>query len=237
MIRAVLLDMGGVLLDTGGGNGLPIGRYDWRGREALLRLARGRRRNLGLDDLEALLFGPWRREYARRYEEAREADWSPYLEHLRQATGCALPDLELLAAWFEPFGQSLEPLPGVRETLVRLVGEGYRLALISNVPLPGALYRAVLERIGLAEHFSHLSFSYDTGSRKPSPRMLLAALSVLGTPPERAVMVGDRRPADVAAGRAAGLRTVWVQRNPAPGPAADAEIAALPELPTLLADW
>ena len=35
-VRAVLLDMGGVLLEMGNAQGMPAGKWDWRGREALL---------------------------------------------------------------------------------------------------------------------------------------------------------------------------------------------------------
>lgn len=237
MIGTVLLDMGGVLLETGASNGLPAGKLDWRGRRALLQRLRRDHRRLTLEELDDLLFDPWRREHESRYERMREAAWEPHLERLRRRTGTGAGDLELLAAWFEPYGQSLAPVAGAREALARLAKMGLSLALISNVPLPGELYRAVLERHGLAGFFARLGFSYDQGSRKPSPRMLLTTLSALGTEPDHAVMVGDRAASDVAAGRAAGTRTVWVRSSHRDGPAPDAEIASVTELPALLERW
>lgn len=50
-------------------------------------------------------------------------------------------------------------------------------------------------------------------------------------------MVGDRRDSDIAAGRLAGTRTVWVRSDRRDGPAPDAAIASIAELPELLASW
>ena len=111
---------------------------------------------------------------------------------------------------------------------------GMGLALVSNVPLPGDLYREVLEQWGLLSRFDGCWFSYDCGSRKPSPAMLRRALAALSTPPEEAVMVGDRRDRDVAAGRSAGVRTVWIESDDGGGPDADVTLADLSDLANLL---
>jgi len=244
-IEAVLLDMGGVLLDFKGTNALPAGRLDYRGRLALADLLAEGGGKVSLEELEETLFAPWRRDYEQRYPRMREAPWAPHLEGLRshlEARGHRVTrdDLSLLGAWFEPYRETVEPVPGAAGALARLAGQGLSLALISNVPLPGALYRSLLDEHGLAAPFASFHFSSDEGHRKPSPRMLLSALSELGCPPERAVMVGDRPATDIAAGRAAGTRTVWVRPAHAPaagGPEADSEIASVVELPALLADW
>ncbi|MGH9464874.1 MAG: HAD family hydrolase, partial [Thermoanaerobaculia bacterium] len=112
---------------------------------------------------------------------------------------------------------------------------GLRLAVCSNVPLPGILYRRLLVRHRLAEPIESFHFSYDEGSRKPSPAMLRAALKALEVAPAQAVMVGDRRSTDVAAGRAAGTRTVWIRSEDGGGPQAEHTIRGIAELPALLA--
>jgi FMN phosphatase YigB (HAD superfamily) len=114
---------------------------------------------------------------------------------------------------------------------------GLFLALVSNVPLPGSLYREILVGHDLNCFFTSMHFSYDHGSRKPSPALLRLALETLAVSAEGAVMVGDRRERDVAAGRAAGTATVWVRKADSAGPAADAEIEGLPQLPALLRNW
>jgi FMN phosphatase YigB (HAD superfamily) len=118
--------------------------------------------------------------------------------------------------------------------LAALGEAGLPLALVSNVALPGWLYARRLEAWGLAEHFRGLWFSYDAGSRKPAPHMLRTALSRLGVEPAAAVMVGDRRSTDVAAGHAAGTRTVWLRSRHAEGPEPDVTIDRLSELPAAL---
>ncbi|MEZ5332223.1 MAG: HAD family hydrolase [Thermoanaerobaculia bacterium] len=235
MIEAVLLDMGGVLISLENARGLPDSKHDWRGREALLRVVRQHGGRLEREELESVLFAPWRAEYRQRYAWGREARWEPHLTALRKRAGVRLRDLTLLGAWFRPYGERLTPLPGAADTLVRLREQGLRLALCSNVPMPGALYREILERHELAAPIESFHFSYDEGTRKPSPQMLRNALEVLGVDADRALMVGDRRTSDIAAGRAAGVGTVWVRSDDGGGPQADHEIGSLGELPAIVA--
>lgn len=256
-LRAVLLDMGGVLLDPGNPEGLPMGRHDFRGREALLALLRERGEvkasarvvarasvrpggrpgvKLDPDALEQLLFGPWRTEHARRYELGREADWHPHLVRLRRATRRRFSDRRLLTTWFAPYAETVRPIAGAAETLAELSAR-FPLGLVSNVPLPGALYEPLLARHGLLAPFTVRRWSYESGSRKPSPAMIVSALAALGVAPQEAVMVGDRRGADVAAGRSAGVRTVWLRSSDSGGPAPDRTIERISELPRLLGSW
>jgi HAD superfamily hydrolase (TIGR01549 family) len=236
----VLLDMGGVLLDVANEVGLPEGKWDYRGREALLhriRAAGGRGGRITPDDLERHLFGPWRIQYERRYETQREARWEPHLRRLRAAAGIRSRNLTLLAAWFGPYSEAVRAVAGALEAVRALRAMGLRLALISNVALPGPLYVRLLRREGFLPHFERLFFSYDEGSRKPSPAMPRRALEALGVEPREAVMVGDRRSSDIAAGRAAQTGTVWLRSRDKTGPKPDFEIDKLSELPALLQRW
>jgi HAD superfamily hydrolase (TIGR01549 family) len=236
-VKGVLLDMGGVVLEMAGARGFPVERLDWRGREAMGRLIRTEGGKMSADDLENLLFTPWHLDYLRRVEKGREATWEPHLERLRAAAGIVTPDLQLLAAWFRPYGEQLRPIAGAVEAVHSLRSSGLELALVSNVPLPGALYDQVLRRYDLLESFRSRRYSYDCKTRKPSPALLRAALNDLDVGPESVIMVGDRRDRDIAAGRAAGLVTVWIRGESDDGPAADAEIGSLAELPGLLRSW
>ena len=233
MKSCLLLDMGGVVLRVGSTEGLPQDRLDWRGRQALLAEIASAGGRLDADDLDPLLFGPWRAEHARRYEVVKDAAWEPHLERLRQAAGVETDPWELLGAWFRPYGDRLVPEEGAGRALERLKAAGKKLAIVSNTPLPGAFYERILESYGLLRYFDSLHFSYDLGSRKPSPLMLRKALVALGAAAEDALMVGDRRAADVAAGRAAGVETVWIRSDFDDGPEPDHQIASLAELPDL----
>jgi FMN phosphatase YigB (HAD superfamily) len=233
-LRAVLLDMGGVVLDLGEAGGLPWGELDRRGREDLLALIRETGGQATEADLDRLLFTPWWRAHDRRYRLGREAPWRPHVERLRRVTRAEAPPDRLLSTWAGPYLGSLRPLSGVQETLARLVAADLVLALVSNVPLPGRYFERVLGQQGVAPFFQSLHFSYDAGTRKPAPGLVEAALEGLKAEPDAAVFVGDRRSTDVAAGRAAEIATVWVRSGDADGPEPDAEIGSLAELPALL---
>lgn len=233
-VEAVLLDLGGVVLDLGEASGLPWGELERQGREELLALIResgGRARE---SDLDRLLFAPWRRGYDRRYRLGREAPWYPHLHRLRHATGARVPAGRLLSAWAGPYLRSLRPLSGAQETLARLTGAHLSLALVSNVPMLGRFFASALASLGLASSFRSLHFSYDAGTRKPAPGLVRAALEALAVEPEAAVLVGDRRSTDIAAGRAAEIATVWIESRDTDGPEPDATIGSLAELPGLL---
>jgi putative hydrolase of the HAD superfamily len=232
--KTLLVDMGGVLIDFAGGRGLPIGRADWRGREALLHFISERGARLSFGELEDVLFEEWRVGYRHRSERGHEERWDRHLKRLRRRAGIKTHSLVLLRTWFRPFAEQLRPLPRVRPTLAELARRGHAMAVISNVPLPGRLYREVLERTGLAEFFRGFFFSYDQGSRKPSPAMLRSALAALDSPPSEAVMIGDRRSVDIVAGRAAGTGTVWVQSEDDLGPQPDFVIDELSGLLTVV---
>lgn len=236
-LQAVLLDMGGVILRMAGGHGFGHSRLDFRGRQAMLDTMGREGRGLTLEDLESLVFGPWLAAYGRREETGEEADWTPHLERLRSRSRCKLTDNELLAPWFRPYGEQLVPTEDARRALQDLRSMGLRLALVSNVPLPGVLYSEVLAAHGLLDPFDSLCFSYDLGSRKPSPALLRHAMSEIGATPESTIMVGDRRERDVAAGRFAGTGTIWVRSSDNGGPEADATIDAFADLPELLKGW
>ena len=232
-LRAVLVDMGGVVLDLGEGGGRPWGDLDRRGREELLELVHETGGRASEEDLERWLLRPWRRGYDRRYRLGREAPLQPHFERLGRLSGSSAPPERLLAAWAGPYLRGLRPMSGAEDALARLAAE-LPLALVSNVPLPGRCFQEVLAEQGLAPHFRSLHFSYDAGGRKPGPQLVLAALASVEAPPEAAVLVGDRRSTDVAAGRAAGVATVWIRSADEAGPEPDADIGSLAELPALL---
>ena len=236
-LQTVLLDMGGVILQMAGGRGFPHSRLDWRGRQAMLQALTQRGGRASLESLDSLVFTPWRMDYERRVETGVESQWSRHLELLRSRCGGDIGDLELLESWFRPYGEKLVPTAGAKEALEELQKMGFDLALVSNVPLPGELYARVLRRFGLHAPFRSLCFSYDRGSRKPSPALLRMAMSELDAKPISTVMVGDRRDRDITAGRAAGTRTIWIQTAEDQGPEAEATIASVAALPDLLRAW
>jgi phosphoglycolate phosphatase len=94
--------------------------------------------------------------------------------------------------------------PGVREGLAQLGG---RKSTATTKQTAGT--RLVLEHFGLIEYFEHVQGS-DGIPFKPEPDVILAALRALGAAPETCLLVGDS-PADMEAGRRAGVRTCAVR--------------------------
>ena len=122
-----------------------------------------------------------------------------------------------------PHPAGVNVLRGVRDM-------GLRVGLISNTGMtPGILFRRFLEEHGMLEYFDVLTFSDEVGYSKPSPEIFAITLEKLGATPSQTVHVGDHVFNDVAAARACGLKTVWIEgfyeRPGATDPATEPDIA------------
>jgi phosphoglycolate phosphatase len=127
---------------------------------------------------------------------------------LRHA-GLDLRKEEVLPVFLECYARHLldttRLYPGVLEALDHLADR--TLAVLSNKP--GELCRALLGGLGVASRFARIWGPDDAGAHKPSPQGLRRLVADLGFATAESAMVGDSG-ADVAAGRAAGMRTISV---------------------------
>jgi pyrophosphatase PpaX len=105
----------------------------------------------------------------------------------------------------------IKPFPGVAEMLRELRARGHRLGLVTSKREGFA--RRGLALFGLDALFEIAIFHDDTTRHKPDPEPLLLAAARAGLSPADVVYVGDSIH-DVAAGRAAGMRTVSVLWGP-----------------------
>jgi putative hydrolase of the HAD superfamily len=123
--------------------------------------------------------------------------------------------------------------PGAAEAVAAVAGEGIVLGLISNTGrTPGRVLRLLLERADLLPAFAVLSFSDETGTRKPDREIFQRTLAAAGIEAEAAAHVGDDATTDVAGARGAGMRAIhYVPR----GDAAAGAHAALRDFRDLLA--
>ncbi len=145
--------------------------------------------------------------------------------------------------YFGPELAGWAALPGAVEAVESLNEEGYRLAVVSNAPSHAFVEEAVA-RIGLRPYFSPAMSSARAGARKPDPRLFAAVAAEWHLDPANLVVVGDGLASDIAGAGAAGMRGVLVHRNANPdnagyaGDAApDADLAAIADLPALIARW
>lgn len=217
MIRAVLLDLDGTLLDTA---------------PELAAAANAMLAGQGLRPLPA--------------GEIRDfiGQGIPRLvERCLQAAGMPLPCARLEPA-LRSFGAHYRRLngtlsrtfPGVPEALERMRAASLRLACVTNKA--AAFTAPLLDKTGLAPFFDTVVTSDQVGRRKPHPEPFLHACRVLGVAPAEAAVVGDSAN-DAEAARAAGCRVLLVSYGYSEGRDVrtldcDAVVASLGEAADLL---
>ncbi len=131
---------------------------------------------------------------------------------------------------FEAFGYALTPeqslqigalyrqhhlanrqlVKGAYELLEALRGR-VKLAIITNNSVAEQLEK--LRYLGIAHFFEAIVISEDVGFTKPDRRIFELALERLGVSASQAVMIGDNWAADIEGAHAAGIATVWLNRN------------------------
>lgn len=152
--------------------------------------------------------------------EARVRDWvgngsRVLMERALEGVLGETPEASLLARAHEGFlehygrdpGAHTRLYPGVRECLDALRERGLPLALVTNKP--SAFIAPLLEGVGLADHFALCLGGDSLATKKPDPAPLLHVSGHFGIAPSACLMIGDSRH-DIAAGRAAGFRTLAV---------------------------
>ena len=126
---------------------------------------------------------------------------------------------EAVALRFAAYRTTQELRPDAIDTLRTLRAAGYKIALVSDCTHDLADQWDDLE---LAEHFDAAVFSCHEGTRKPDPRLFLAAADRLGVRPEQCLYVGDGGGDEMAGSAGVGMHPVllagddWAA-NHAPG--------------------
>ncbi|MFM1959038.1 MAG: hypothetical protein RL588_555 [Pseudomonadota bacterium] len=98
--------------------------------------------------------------------------------------------------------------PGVRESLEDL-GKDHRLAVVTDGL--GVMQRRKVTALGVETLVDVVVYCWDLGWPKPDPRAYLGAMEQLASTPELTLVVGDNPVHDMAAARAAGLRSLRVR--------------------------
>jgi FMN phosphatase YigB (HAD superfamily) len=105
-------------------------------------------------------------------------------------------------------------LPGAKEALYEL-SQNYYLALISDTAFsPGRVLKRVMENDGIAEYFTMLSFSDETGVSKPHARAYEVALSKTDCKPYECLHIGDIERTDIAGAKSFGMRSILFAGDP-----------------------
>ena len=141
-------------------------------------------------------FGPTevemiRREIPPEYHEAAIRRFRERYEQDHAQLACVFPDVrEMLAA-----------LSSARVPMGVMTGKGRDTADIT------------IAKLGWTKIFSSVVTGDDITRAKPDPQGILLVAQQLGIDPKNCLYVGDA-PADVRAGRAAGMKTVWAAWHP-----------------------
>ncbi|HXV19908.1 MAG TPA: HAD-IA family hydrolase [Desulfuromonadales bacterium] len=96
--------------------------------------------------------------------------------------------------------------PGIRTFLDERKNSGLKMAVVTNKP--HRLTRLLLEGLALSGYFPVVIGGDSLPQKKPDPRPVWRALEELAAAPQSTILIGDHH-TDLAAGRAAGIRTCF----------------------------
>jgi len=186
MLRAVLFDMDGTLLDTA---------PDFIAVCQAMLAAHGR---APIDDqrIQDVVSGGARAMVAATFDMDPEA---PGFEALRQ---------EFLDRYQEHCAVLTRPYDGMPELLESIERSRLIWGVVTNKPVRFAA--PIMEQLGLAERSKVLVCPDHVKNSKPDPEMLLLACSQLKVDPSEVLFIGDDL-RDIESGRAAGTKTAAVR--------------------------
>ncbi len=186
MLKAVLFDMDGTLLDTA---------PDFIAVCQAMLKAHGR---APIDDqrIQDVVSGGARAMVASTFDMDPEA---PGFEPLRQ---------EFLDRYQEHCAVFTRPYDGMPELLESIEQSRLIWGVVTNKPVRFAA--PIMEQLGLAERSAVLVCPDHVKNSKPDPEMLLLACSQLKVDPSEVLFIGDDL-RDIESGRAAGTKTAAVR--------------------------
>ena len=194
MIRAVVFDLDGVLIDS---------EQVWDDVREQLAKERGGRWHAGA---QAAMMG------------MSSPEWSAYMhDEIGLSESPEEINDEVVRRMLERYRTELPLIDGAVDAVRRLAA-GFTLGLASSSNRP--LIEAVLERAGIADSFDAVVSSEEVAGGKPAPDVYLEAMRRLGVEPARAAAVEDSSNG-IRAAHAAGMRVLALPNAHYP-PAADA---------------
>lgn len=214
MLRAVLFDWGGTLMDDEWSEEIAVAGH----AAGLGALARE-----GLPDADAFT------AYLREHESELflragddEIDIGAVMSASFRAHGVDLADDDVrlfLEAASDAWSSHYVLAASTHALLEALRGRGLRLGLVSNTASPLWLLAPILERQGITERVDTIVLSSEVGKRKPHPAIFERALDELGVGASEALFVGDRLDADILGASRVGMQTaqaVWFRADESP---------------------
>ena len=219
MLRAVLFDLDGTLLDR------TSSLWDYLHRQAD-RLP---------DIFETIPF----KDYATAFLELDDNGYvarDTLFRRIAQAFSMSPTMGDTLRDDFEThFPHVCVAFPKAHQTLSTLHQQGMRMGLVTNGR--ASSQQPKIDCLRIADYFDSILISEVEGVRKPEPEIFRRSLQALGVSAEESVMVGDNPEADIRGAKSFGMKAIW-KRDAywEPPRVVDAVIDHLDELPQVIRD-
>ncbi|WP_207782716.1 HAD family hydrolase [Phytoactinopolyspora limicola] len=211
MPRALLLDFGGVVVET-------FGRPGWRrelaaevhqalraaGHTALTRgdveldITAGRAAHAGWKNAMSRPYAPREATHREFWAEYVAADWPPAERAL------VVAHAQHLCRRMVELQAERKPRDGIHELLETARQNGVTVGIVSNA-LVGEVHREVVRELGLDQLIQVQVYSDEVGIRKPNPEIIDMAAQALSVRCADVWYVGDNFDRDVVCGRRAGV--------------------------------
>lgn len=200
-IRAVTFDVGGTLIQP-----WPSVGHVYATVAAEFGLA-----GLNPGDLNRQFAAAWRRR--EDFDYAR-ASWLGLVDETFAGLCPKPPGQDCFEAMYERFAHApaWRIFEDVRPALQQLRSRQLKLGVISNFD---ERLRPLLARLELAEWFEVIVVSHDLQCPKPAAALFSRAAHLLGTPAHEILHVGDSATEDAAGARAAGFKSILIDRGEA----------------------
>ncbi len=127
----------------------------------------------------------------------------------------------------ENYSNNVQPIPGVRETLLELQRRGFLLGIITDTMYPVEWKMLRLEKAGVADLIDVVACSTALGAHKPDPAIYSHALHQAGLSPGEAAFVGHLD-IELQGAHTAGMVTIAI--DPALEENTDYRCRSFPEL-------
>lgn len=194
MIKAILFDIGGVILDE---EELEI---------EYLKCAKDILKQLGIEVTDKQFNEAVEQCILNFEQHFTESLMECFVKHdKKKCSDLANAVRKKLKNWSKKHPQKLNP--GIKET-VKSLAQTYKLALAGNQP---SAVKDLLEHYGILEFFTTTEVSEDIGIRKPDPRFFTYILKNLDVDGNETIMIGDRLDNDVIPAKKLGLRTILIK--------------------------
>lgn len=115
-------------------------------------------------------------------------------------------------AYSEEFMRHVYPDEDAAFVLRILLKHGYKTGIISNFAIPECAHK-LISLHGLKGLLNVVIISAEVNRRKPSSEIFSVALRALGVEAARSIFVGDTPDIDIRGAKAAGMKTILVERG------------------------